>query len=65
MVLPRKFPVNKDVLRRVVACKQPKPGEQYIVNRNPRNLEQLRIAYKNRGYDLDAPFSKEALYWHK
>ncbi|XP_049802321.1 39S ribosomal protein L18, mitochondrial [Schistocerca nitens] len=31
-------------------------------NRNPRNLERLRIAYKPRGYGLEAPGRE---YWHR
>lgn len=33
-----------------------------IVNRNPRNLERLRIARKVSGYHLDKPTRS---YWHK
>ncbi|XP_011156361.1 39S ribosomal protein L18, mitochondrial [Solenopsis invicta] len=33
-----------------------------IVNRNPRNLERLRIARKPSGYHLDKPGRS---YWHK
>jgi len=33
-----------------------------IVNRNPRNLERLRIARKPDGYHLDTPGHS---YWHK
>lgn len=31
-------------------------------NRNPRNLERLRIAYKPIGYHLEAPGRE---FWHK
>lgn len=33
-----------------------------FVNRNPRNLEKLRIARKPDGYHLEKPGRK---YWHK
>lgn len=33
-----------------------------IVNRNPRNLERLRIARKPQGYHLEEPGHS---YWHK
>ncbi|XP_021195769.2 large ribosomal subunit protein uL18m [Helicoverpa armigera] len=33
-----------------------------FVNRNPRNLEKIRIARKPDGYHLDAPGRK---FWHK
>lgn len=65
MVLPRKFPIQNNIINRLAETVKVLPTETYKVNRNPRNLEFLRIAYKNRGYDLDAPFSKDANYWHK
>ncbi|XP_045465356.1 39S ribosomal protein L18, mitochondrial [Harmonia axyridis] len=33
-----------------------------FINRNPRNLEKLRIGYKPDGYHLEAP---GRIYWHK
>lgn len=33
-----------------------------LENRNPRNLEKLRIAYKPKGYHLEKPFRN---FWHK
>lgn len=33
-----------------------------LTNRNPRNLERLRIGYKPDGYHVDAPGKS---YWHK
>jgi large subunit ribosomal protein L18 len=65
MTLPRKFPRNKQVLRRIQETFKPKDVEQYVINRNPRNLEFLRIAHKNKGYELDQKFSKNAGFWHK
>lgn len=65
MVLPRKFPHQKEIIKRISETVKPLPTETYKINRNPRNLEFLRIAYKNRGYGLDAKFSKDANYWHK
>lgn len=65
MVMPRKWPHQKEVIKRLAETVSPKSTEAYMINRNPRNLEFLRIAYKNRGYELDAPFSKDANYWHK
>ncbi len=65
MTLPRKFPNQKQIIKRIAATVSPKTNETYTVNRNPRNLEFLRIAYKNRGYDLDEKNSKDANYWHK
>ncbi|XP_030768363.1 39S ribosomal protein L18, mitochondrial [Sitophilus oryzae] len=33
-----------------------------FINRNPRNLERMRIAYKPDGYHIDKPGKS---YWHK
>lgn len=38
------------------------PLSQYVYNRNPRNLEKLRIAYKPAGYHLDV---QDREFWHK
>lgn len=38
------------------------PHAQYVYNRNPRNLEKLRIAYKPAGYHLENPGRE---FWHK
>ncbi|XP_050524993.1 39S ribosomal protein L18, mitochondrial isoform X2 [Daktulosphaira vitifoliae] len=35
---------------------------KYVYNRNPRNLEKLRIAYKPAGYHLEKPGRE---FWHK
>lgn len=34
-----------------------------FVNRNPRNLERMRIGYKPNGYHVEKP--GEYTYWHK
>ncbi|KAG5675179.1 hypothetical protein PVAND_005104 [Polypedilum vanderplanki] len=65
MVRPRVFPHNKQILKRIKNTVSPVESEKYIINRNPRNLEFLRIAAKPKGYHLDTPFSKECNYWHK
>lgn len=40
----------------------PKPDTTYFVNRNPRNLELMKIGYKPDGYHLDKPGK---CFWHK
>lgn len=35
---------------------------EFVYNRNPRNLEKLRIAYKPAGYHLEKPGRE---FWHK
>lgn len=37
-------------------------GAQYLENRNPRNLERLRIGYKPNGYFLEKPGK---CFWNK
>jgi hypothetical protein len=34
-------------------------------NRNPRNLERLRVAWKPQGYHLEAVGPKNRQFWHK
>ena len=41
---------------------KPDPNVQFIINRNPRNLEKLRLAYQPSGYHLEKPGRS---YWHK
>lgn len=55
MTLPRKIPVNARILRNIQATIAAKDGQTYFVNRNPRNLENMRIAHKPNGYELDKP----------
>lgn len=62
MVLPRKFPVNSQILKKIQSTIAPKAGETYLINRNPRNLEHMRIAHKPNGYELDTP---GRCFWHK
>lgn len=50
------------VLHKIKELSKPKEGVQYVNNRNPRNLEKLRIAYKPRGYYLE---KTNRCFWHK
>lgn len=54
--------MNNKVLRKIQKLSQPTPGNSYLINRNPRNLEFLRIAVKPSGYGLDKPGKQ---FWHK
>lgn len=39
------------------------PGGRFnVFNKNPRNLERLRIEYKNEGWPLE---KENNTYWHK
>ncbi|XP_054740546.1 39S ribosomal protein L18, mitochondrial [Anastrepha obliqua] len=49
------------VLRKIKEITKP-TGEPVIINRNPRNLERLRIALKPNGYFLEKPGRS---FWHK
>lgn len=43
-------------------CRLSSTAPTEFVNRNPRNLERIRIARKPEGYHLDNPGRK---FWHK
>lgn len=44
------------------ACRQPAEEAVYVHNRNPRNLEMMRIANRPNGYWLDMP---GRCFWNK
>jgi len=46
----------------VIEISKAEEGVKYLINRNPRNLERLRIAYKPKGYFLEKPGRS---FWHK
>lgn len=43
-------------------CALPTEHATFINNRNPRNLEMMKIAYRPDGYHLEAP---GRCFWHK
>ncbi|XP_058834198.1 large ribosomal subunit protein uL18m [Topomyia yanbarensis] len=53
---------SKRIYHKIQALNKCNEGAKYLVNRNPRNLERLRIAYKPDGYHLEKPGRS---YWHK
>lgn len=55
-------PTPANVLRKLKQINVPKADAVYMTNRNPRNLEKLRIAYKPDGYHLEKPGRS---FWHK
>lgn len=57
-----KAPRPSLILKKVKELSQPEDGVKYMINRNPRNLERLRIAYKPVGYHLEKPGRS---FWHK
>ncbi|XP_037050019.1 39S ribosomal protein L18, mitochondrial [Bradysia coprophila] len=50
------------ILAKVKELSKAEDGVKYMINRNPRNLERLRIAYKPAGYHLENPGRS---FWHK
>lgn len=62
MVLPRKFPVFRQIKKKIQKSLEPSPDAKYVVNRNPRNLEFIRIARMNQGYEYDKP---GRVFWNK
>lgn len=62
MTLPRRYPVSAQILRKIKKTVAPVEGETYLTNRNPRNLEFLRLAHKPAGYRLDKP---GRCFWNK
>lgn len=57
-----KPPTSAHVLRKLKKISLPKDDAVYMINRNPRNLEKLRIGYKPDGYHLEKPGRS---FWHK
>ncbi|XP_065087595.1 large ribosomal subunit protein uL18m [Ochlerotatus camptorhynchus] len=53
---------SKRVFHKIQELNKCTEGARFIVNRNPRNLERLRVAYRNDGYHLEKPGRN---YWHK
>ncbi|XP_001658909.2 39S ribosomal protein L18, mitochondrial [Aedes aegypti] len=53
---------SKRVFHKIQELSKCAEGTRYILNRNPRNLERLRLAYKNDGYHLEKPVRN---FWHK
>lgn len=49
------------VLHKIKELTTPATDGNFVTNRNPRNLERLRIAYKPTGYHLEKPGRS---YWH-
>jgi len=54
--------ISARVKHKIKELSLPQANETSMVNRNPRNLEKLRIAYKPSGYHLEKPGRS---FWHK
>lgn len=56
------MPAPARVLQKIKDINKLTDGVKYLTNRNPRNLEKMRIAYKPSGYHLEKPGRS---FWHK
>lgn len=55
--------VNSQKLKKMLdSCATPSENVVYMENRNPRNLEMMRIAYRPNGYHLEQPGN---CFWHR
>ncbi|VVC29595.1 Hypothetical protein CINCED_3A011098 [Cinara cedri] len=61
-LLPKIINSNIILRCRSTSTEDSAPYAQYVFNRNPRNLEKMRIAYKPAGYHLEKPGHE---FWHK
>lgn len=53
---------TRKIARTIKELNKPQEFAEYLVNRNPRNLEKLRIAIKPAGYHLENPGRS---FWNK
>lgn len=51
----QRFPKSKSVLTKLSAINQKEATQTFLYNRNPKNLEKLKIAYNHNGYHLEKP----------
>lgn len=58
----QKMASSRKVLHKLQELNKCSEGVKFLVNRNPRNLERLRVAYKTDGYHLEKPGRS---FWHK
>lgn len=57
-----RMPTTQRVFHKLKELYKVADNASFLVNRNPRNLEKLRIAYKPSGYHLEQPGRN---FWHK
>lgn len=53
---------SKKIFKTLADCAAPSENAVYMHNRNPRNLEMMKIAYRPDGYQLEVP---GRCFWHK
>lgn len=62
MVRRWRWSTSKRVQRVLSDCMKPAENGKFFFNRNPRNLEMMKIAERPDGYHIDAPGRN---YWNK
>lgn len=53
---------SRKIFQTLKECAEPSANAFYMHNRNPRNLEMMKIAQRPDGYHLEAP---GRCFWHK
>lgn len=61
-MVKKKLVTSSKVIKILSDCAKPKENVVHMENRNPRNLEMMKIAYRPNGYHLEAPGRR---FWHK
>lgn len=49
------MPKYRNIKQMLEKCREPENNAVYVTNRNPCNLEMMRIAQRPRGYSLEVP----------
>lgn len=58
----RNQPKFKNMKQMLEAVRVPDENAVYMTNRNPRNLEMMKIASRPKGYHLEMPGK---LFWYR
>lgn len=61
-MVKKKMMTSQRVKTALMETIRPKANTVYVENRNPRNLEMMKIAYRPSGYHLEAP---GRCFWHR
>lgn len=51
----QRFPNAKSVLTKLATIYEKDSNQTFLYNRNPKNLEKLKIAYNHDGFHLEKP----------
>lgn len=58
----KKLVTSAKLYKMLKDCAKPAENVTTVHNRNPRNLEMMKIAYRPTGFYLDAP---GRCFWHR